>query len=115
MDGRDRCLHAGQGGRGRRGALGLEPENLLPAIGAGAAIALTGISGGEQAVAYAVFAVIGTIGVAAPVVIFFLMGDRAPRMLAGLRTWMGRNNAVIMTVLLLVLGTKLVGDGIGGL
>ncbi len=93
----------------------LNPKNLLLAIGAGAAIALTGISGGEQAVAYAVFAVIGTIGVAAPVVIFFLMGDRAPQMLAGLRTWMGRNNAVIMTVLLLVLGTKLVGDGIGGL
>jgi hypothetical protein len=62
-----------------------------------------------------VFAVIGTIGVAAPVVIYFLMGDRAPRMLADIRTWMGRNNAVIMTVLLLVIGAKLVGDGIGGL
>jgi threonine/homoserine/homoserine lactone efflux protein len=48
----------------------LNPKNLLLAIGAGAAIALTGISGGEQAVAYAVFAVIGTIGVAAPVVIY---------------------------------------------
>jgi threonine/homoserine/homoserine lactone efflux protein len=93
----------------------LNPKNLLLAIGAGAAIALTGISGEEQAVAYAVFALIGTIGVAAPVVIYFLMGDRAPQMLAGLRTWMGRNNAVIMTVLLLVLGAKLVGDGIGGL
>ena len=93
----------------------LNPKNLLLAIGAGAAIALTGISGGEQAVAYAVFAVIGTIGVAAPVVIYFLMGDRAPRMLAEIRTWMGRNNAVIMTVLLLVIGAKLVGDGIGGL
>jgi hypothetical protein len=36
-------------------------------------------------------------------------------MLADIRTWMGRNNAVIMTVLLLVIGAKLVGDGIGGL
>jgi threonine/homoserine/homoserine lactone efflux protein len=93
----------------------LNPKNLLLAIGAGAAIALTGISGGEQAIAYTVFAVIGTIGVAAPVAIFFLMGDRAPRMLAEIRTWMGRNNAVIMTVLLLVIGVKLLGDGIGGL
>jgi threonine/homoserine/homoserine lactone efflux protein len=35
---------------------GLNPKNLLLAVAAGAAIAQTGIAGGEQAVAYGVFA-----------------------------------------------------------
>jgi hypothetical protein len=35
--------------------------------------------------------------------------------LGGLKDWMGRHNAVIMTVLCLIIGAKLVGDGIAGL
>ena len=94
---------------------GANPKNLLLAVGAATAIAQTGISGGEQAVAYAVFALIGTIGVGAPVAIYFAMGDRAGPILDGLKTWMGRHNAVIMAVLCLVIGAKLIGDGIAGL
>ena len=45
---------------------GGNPKNLLLAIGAAAAIAQTGIPGSEQAIAYAVFALIGTLGVADP-------------------------------------------------
>jgi hypothetical protein len=90
------------------------PKNLLLAVAAAAAIAQTGISAGEQAVAYAVFAVIGTVGVAAPVVIYFALGDRAGPILDDLKGWMSRNNAVIMTVLLLVIGAKLIGAAISG-
>ena len=93
---------------------GANPKNLLLAVAAAAAIAQTGISGGEQAVAYAVFAVIATIGVAAPVLIYFALGDRARPILDDLKAWMGRNNAVIMAVLCLVIGAKLVGDAISG-
>jgi threonine/homoserine/homoserine lactone efflux protein len=49
---------------------GANPKNLLLAVAAAAAIAQTGISGGEQAVAYGVFALIGTIGVGTPVAIY---------------------------------------------
>jgi threonine/homoserine/homoserine lactone efflux protein len=94
---------------------GLNPKNLLLAVAAAAAIAGTGIPGGEQAVAYAIFALIGTIGVGAPVVIYFVLGDRAPALLDRVRNWMARNNGVIMAVLLLVIGAKLIGDGIAGL
>jgi hypothetical protein len=94
---------------------GLNPKNLLLAVAAAAAIAGTGISGGEQAVAYAIFTLIGTIGVAAPVAIYFVLGDRAPRILGSIRAWMAHNNAVIMAVLMLVIGAKLIGDGIAGL
>jgi threonine/homoserine/homoserine lactone efflux protein len=93
----------------------LNPKNLLLSVAAAAAIAGSGVSGGSQAVAYAVFAVIASIGVATPVVIYFAMGDRAAALLDGLRGWMARNNAVIMAVLLLVIGVKLLGDGIGAL
>ncbi len=93
----------------------LNPKNLLLAVGGAATVAATGISGADQAVAYAVFALVGTIGVAAPVVIYFAMGDRSAELLERLRTWMARNNAVIMAVLLLVIGVKLLGDGITAL
>ena len=55
----------------------LNPKNLLLAVGGAAAIAQTGISGGQQAIAYAVFAVLGTVGVAAPVVIYLSLGKRS--------------------------------------
>jgi hypothetical protein len=94
---------------------GLNPKNLLLAVAAAAAIAGTGISGGQQAAAYAIFALIGTIGVGAPVVIYFALGDKAPRILGLMRAWMAHNNAVIMAVLMLVIGAKLIGDGLAGL
>jgi threonine/homoserine/homoserine lactone efflux protein len=90
------------------------PKNLVLAIGTAAAIAETEISIGQEIVAYAVFVLIGTIGVAAPVVIYFALGERAKPLLDGLHTWMARNNAVIMAVLFLVIGARLVGDAISG-
>ena len=93
---------------------GANPKNLLLSVAAAASIASTGISGTDQAVAYAVFALIGTIGVGAPVVIYFGMGDRSGPLLDRLKTWMAANNAVIMVVLLLVIGAKLIGDAISG-
>ena len=92
----------------------VNPKNLLLAVGAATVIGQTGISGTDQAVAYAVFTVIATIGVAIPVVIFFAMGDRAPALLGSLKTWMGVHNAAIMAVLCLIIGVKLIGDAIGG-
>lgn len=93
---------------------GLNPKNLLLAVSAAATIGQTGLSGGDQALAYAVFAVIGTIGVAAPVVIYVAMGDRASDILDRLKGWMSHNNAVIMSVLCLAIGAKLIGQAISG-
>lgn len=93
---------------------GANPKNLLLTLGAAAAIVQTGISGGEQAAAYAVFAVLATVGVAVPVVIYFALGDQAGALLEGLKAWLAKNNAVIMAVLLLVIGVKLIGDAISG-
>ena len=94
---------------------GANPKNLLLAVGGAAAIAGTGIPGGQQAIAYLVFALIGTLGVGIPVGIYFAMGDRSETLLAGLKDWMSQHNAVIMSVLCLVIGAKLIGDAISSL
>lgn len=92
----------------------VNPKNLLLSVAAAATIAQTGIDAGEQAVAYAVFVVVGTLGVALPVVIAVAMGDRSGPLLDRLNSWLTENNAVIMAVLLVVIGAKLVGDAIAG-
>ena len=43
------------------------------------------------------------------------MRERSARLLRGLHAWLARENAVIMAVLCLVIGAKLIGDGISGL
>lgn len=94
---------------------GVNPKNLLIVVGAGAAIAATGISSGQQAVALAVFIVIATVGPGLPVGIYLAMGERSRKILDDLRDWMAGHNAAIMAVLMLVIGFKLIGDGIAGL
>jgi Sap, sulfolipid-1-addressing protein len=93
----------------------VRPKSLLLVVGGAATIAQTGIAAGQQAIAYTVFAVIATIGVAVPVVIYFAMGTRSAALLDRLKSWMRRNNAVILAVVLVVVGVTLIGDGIGGL
>jgi threonine/homoserine/homoserine lactone efflux protein len=93
----------------------VNPKNLLLTAGAAAAIAQTGGSAGKQAVALAVFVLLGALGPGIPVAIYFFMGDRAPQVLGRLRGWMARENATIMGVLCLIIGTKLIGDGISAL
>ena len=93
----------------------LNPKNLLLTVGAAAAIAQTGGDAAEEAVALAVFVLIGSLGIVVPVALYFVLGDRATRLLEDLKTWMAANNAAIMAVLCLVIGAKLIGDGISGL
>ena len=92
----------------------VNPKNLILIIGGAAAISQTGVSGSDQAIAWAIFIAIATIGVAAPVVIYFVMGDNATHILDDLKAWMGRNNAAIMSVILVIIGAKLIGDSISG-
>ncbi len=94
---------------------GVNPKNLLLTVGAAAAIAQTGARTGTQAVALAVFVIVGTVGVGAPVGLYLALGERSRRALDELRSWMAAHNAAIMAVLMLVIGAKLLGDGLSGL
>ncbi|WP_445147642.1 GAP family protein [Baekduia sp. Peel2402] len=94
---------------------GINPKNLLLIVGAAAAVAQTGVSGADEAIAWVVFTVLASVGVGAPVVVYFALGDRAAALLDELKTWMATNNAAIMAVICLVIAAKLVGDAITGL
>jgi hypothetical protein len=91
------------------------PKNLLITVGAAAAIAQTGVSAGGQAVALGLFVLLGTVGPGVPLAIYLGLGARSQRVLEGLRGWMAAHNTAIMCVLLVVIGLKLVGDGISAL
>lgn len=93
---------------------GLNPKNLALTAAAAATIAETDIAGGQQAVALAVFILIGSLTILVPVVIYFVMGAKANEILDELKGFMAAHNAAIMTVLLIVLGAKLIGDAIAG-
>jgi hypothetical protein len=89
-------------------------KNLLLIAGAAAAVAQTGISAGQQTVAWIVFTVIASVSVAAPPLVQLALGARAASHLEALRSWMVRNNGAILAVICVVFAAKLIGDAIAG-
>jgi threonine/homoserine/homoserine lactone efflux protein len=94
---------------------GANPKNLALTLAAAASIAQAGLSGGGSAVAVTVFVVIGSLTVAGPVLFYVFASARAAKPLESIKVFMSDHNAVIMMVVLLVLGAKLIGNGIAGL
>ena len=94
---------------------GANPKNLALTLTAAASIAEAGLDATDTAIAVAVFTALGSITVAGSVLFYLLAGDRAARPLAAVKQFMADNNAVIMMVVLLLLGAKLLGDGLAGL
>ncbi len=92
---------------------GVNPKNLLLAAGAGMTIGSGALTPGATALVVAVFAVIAGSTVLIPVVGYLIAADRLAKPLEALRTWLAAENAVIMSVVLLVLGAVVVGKGIG--
>lgn len=101
----------------RTGALlaAVNPKNLILVVAGMAAVAQAGIPAGEQAVALLVFTAIGSLGVATPVVLAVVLGERSTPLLARLKSWLGANAAAIMAVVLILIAAKLIGDAIAGL
>ena len=91
----------------------VNPKNLLLAVAAGASIGRAQLGTGSAAIVIAVFVVIAAVTVAAPVVLYLVAPGKAADVLDEVRAWLVANNAAIMAVLLLVIGTQLLGKGIG--
>lgn len=94
---------------------GVNPKNLGLTLAAALTIAQAGLSGGQSAVALVVFVFIASASVAAPVLYYLVAGESAASTLDGWKAWLLANNTTVMFVLFLVLGAKLVGNGLGGL
>ena len=94
---------------------GVNPKNLILAVGASLVIAQAQLPTGEAAVAVLAFVIIGSLSIAVPVVYLRFGGAAAKVRLDSARVWLGENNATVLSVLLLVFGVVLIGKGIGGL
>lgn len=93
---------------------GANPKNLALTLAAAASIAQAGLSSGGTAIAVAVYVVVASSTVGGAVLFSMVAPGRASRPLASTRDFMARHSAVIMFVVLVVIGAKLIGDGIAG-
>lgn len=94
---------------------GLNPKNLALNLAAMTAIAAANLSTADQATALIAVVIIGSLSIIAPVVVYFAGGKKSAAVLGGWKAWLSENNAMIMSVLLLVLGVVLLGQGASGL
>lgn len=94
---------------------GANPKNLALTLAASASISELGLDAADTALAVLAFVLIGSATVAGSVLFYLLSPRRAERPLAAIGEFMAANSAVIMMVVLLLLGAKLLGDGLGGL
>jgi threonine/homoserine/homoserine lactone efflux protein len=93
----------------------VNPKNLTLAVGAALAIAQAGLSAVEGFVVLLVFLIVSSITVGGAVIYYLVGGESAKRTLDGWKSWLGQNNAIVMSLLLLVIGVVLLGKGLGGL
>jgi threonine/homoserine/homoserine lactone efflux protein len=91
----------------------VNPKNLLFVIAAAATEAQVGLAASHQAIVWTVFALLSTIGVAIPVMLYVALGARAPALLEHMKVWLIRNQAAVLSVLCLVIGAMLIGSAIG--
>jgi hypothetical protein len=94
---------------------GVNPKNLALILGAGVAIAAAGLDSTQTIVALIVFITIACASVAAPVIVYLVMGDKATPTLNSWKAWLTHNNATVMMIILLLFGIKLLADGLGAL
>ena len=93
----------------------LNPKNILLVAAAATEIAAVGLPAGGEAIVLLAFALVASLGVLTPLMVALVLGNNADRILVGIRDWMVRYNAVIVTVLFVLIGAKLIGDAISGL
>ncbi|GAA3099771.1 GAP family protein [Streptomyces echinatus] len=90
----------------------LNAKNAPLTIAAGAAIGSAGLPAGQQIASLAVFVLVASLGLLAPLGVYLLGGERAKTTLGNWKDWAAQHNVAVMAVLFFVLGLKLLGDGI---
>lgn len=93
----------------------LNPKNLVLAVGGAVSIAGSSASAGGKSVAVAAFVLISSLCALLPLGVYLTGGSKSARVLESWKGGMAQHNAAIMTVLLIVMGAKFIGDAISGL
>jgi threonine/homoserine/homoserine lactone efflux protein len=93
----------------------LNPKNLGFAIAAGLVIDVAAAAGGNATALVILFVVLASLSIAVPVAYTLVGGAAAQRTLEAWRTWLTAHNAAVMAVLFVVIGVKLLGEGLDAL
>ena len=94
---------------------GANPKNFVLTAAGAASIVEAGVHGTDLVVAVVVFVFVGSCTVVGAVALRLVGGQRGESLLEAVREFMVANSAVITAVVLLILGAKVVGDGLIGL
>ncbi len=91
------------------------PKNVLLVVSAMTGVALVGLPVGQTVIVLAVFVAVCSVGITVPLAYALVGGAGARDVLAGWRTWLVANNAVVVAVVLLVLGVLVLFDSLAAL
>jgi threonine/homoserine/homoserine lactone efflux protein len=91
----------------------LNPKNLLLGVAAGTSVAAADLGAGEDVVVIVVYTVIAASTIVLPVVVYLLARESAASRLESARAWLVDHNAVVVSVVLVLMGAKVLGDGLG--
>ncbi|WP_226435595.1 GAP family protein [Rhodococcus yananensis] len=94
---------------------GVNPKNLLLCVSAGITIGTAGLDGAGPMGAVIVFTVLAASTVLVPVVGYALARERIQPSLDAVKTWLQANNHQVMALILLIMGSVVIGKGLGGL
>jgi threonine/homoserine/homoserine lactone efflux protein len=94
---------------------GLNPKNAVLAAAAATSIVEAGADGTDRLVATGVFVLVGSCTVIGALFVSAFGGRRGESLLEGVRQFMVANSAVITVFIMLILGAKVLGDGLIGL
>jgi Sap, sulfolipid-1-addressing protein len=93
----------------------INPKNLLLAAAAGVVIDNAVTAGGSALALIVAFVLLASVSIAVPVLYLLVGGEGARKTLEGWREWLAVHNAAVMTVLFVVIGAKLLGQGLDAL
>ena len=85
-------------------------DTLTPVKGLGLGLLLSALNPKNLII---VFTAIAASTVAVPIIAYLVAADRMAEPLEALRSWLVRENTVVMAVLVLVIGVVIIGKGIG--
>lgn len=91
------------------------PKILLLTAAAGLTIGAAELAAGAIAASAVVFIVLASSTVALPVLSYVILGERMLGPLGRARSWLQRNNALVMALVFIVIGILLVANGVAGL
>jgi hypothetical protein len=92
--------------------LNLRPKALLLAIAAGLIIGPSGLGAGETTIVLLIFLVLGGSTVAVPVILSLARPALMQRPLRAAESWIVRNSGTVTLIVMLIVGTVVLGDGL---